>query len=153
MIVNYISLHKAWTPKEWQICGTMGVPVNLIPETTVDDTFRVIETINMSVALNNATYDDVEKTLTFETTKESTLMQIHLFVQYLGSPKTYEFSIYDNGEPTLLVVSDKAVPGISVAPMLEFAAGIHVLDIRQRSSDGGSTLTINHVGLSILRIV
>lgn len=137
----------------WQKCGTMGVPVNEVAETTVDDTFRVVEAINMSSGLNGITYDDVAKTLTFTTTEETTLMQIHLFAQYLGSPKTYEFAIYNNGAPTLLVVSDKAVPGIGVAPILEFPAGTHVLDIRQRSSDGGTVLTINHIGLSLNRLI
>jgi len=137
---------------EWQICGTMGTKDNTTAETTVDATFRVVEAIDTLMGLNNITGNLTNNTLTIVTT-EALKLHTDLFVQFEGSAKIFEFALFKDGVITQLVVNDKASENISVAPILEIPAGTHVFDVRQRSTDGGTTLTINHIGLTFLRAV
>ena len=138
---------------QWQICGTMGTKDNVTTETTVDATFRVVEAIDISMGLNNISYDDVAKTLTFTTTATLTKFLTSMYVSFEGSAKIFEFALYKNGVVTPLVINDRASEALSVAPILELPAGTHVFDIRQRSTNGGTTLTINHIGITFVRTV
>ncbi len=135
----------------WQICGTMGTKDNTTAETTVDATFRVVEAIDVASGLNNIAYDNVANTLTMTTTATLSKFHVDLFVQFAGSNKIFEFAMFKDGVVTELIVNDKASENISVAPILELPAGTHVFDLRQRSTDGGTALTVNHIGLTFMR--
>ena len=139
--------------EDWQICGTMGTKNNTTAETTVDATFRVVEAINISMGLNNISYDDIAKTLTFTTTATLTKLLTSMYVSFEGSTKIFEFALFNNGIETPLVVNDRAGESLSVTPILELPAGTHTFDVRQRSIDGGVNLTINHIGITFARIV
>ena len=138
----------------WQRAGTMGVSANTTAETTVDATFRVVEASNVAMGLTSITADlGVAKSMTLTTTATVTKIKVDFFVQFDGSAKIFEFALFKGGVATPLVVSDKASENIAVSPILELPAGTHVFDIRQRSVNGGTTLTVNHIGITFVRIV
>ena len=119
-------------------CGTLGVTNNAIAETTVDNTFRKITAFNMAVGVHglsvNATDDNV-------TIAADGTYQLVMTAKYDGSNKTFEISIFKNGIDVGFTVSDRAGGDSALSATVELEDG-DVLDARQRSTDGGTTLTI-----------
>ena len=134
---------------EWMNCGTMGTADNEIAETTTDAGFRKIEAIDTSAGLNLVAYNDVEKTLTIQ---DGGKYLVNMFIKFSGSAKIFEFCVFIDGAESLIKINDRAAENTHVSPVVDLPAGA-VLDLRQRTLDGGTALTINTCGLSIARQV
>ena len=134
---------------EWMNCGTMCVGDNTTPETETDAGFRKVEAINCGKGLNLVTYDDVEKTLTLQ---DGGKYLVNMFIKFEGSAKIFEFAVFINGAESEIIINDRAAESTNVAPVIDIPAGA-VLDLRQRTLDGGTTLTINTAGITVTRQV
>ena len=132
---------------DWMNCGTIGTTGNVVAETTVDATFRTVEAFDTSSGLNNVTADLSASTITIT---DAGIYEVAMFLKFEGSNKQFEFSLFVDGVQSQLTLGDRATGSGSIAPIMPLTAGA-VLDIRQRSTDGGTALTIYHGGISVSR--
>ena len=134
----------------WMNCGTIGVAENVVAETTVDATFRIVEAVNQSIGLVNTTADLAPgvKSLTIQ---DAGNYAINMYTRFEGSNKEFEFSVFVNGIESAIKIKDKFSGSTAVAPTVPLPAGA-VLDLRQRSVDGGTALLVHYCGISINRL-
>ena len=136
--------------KVWQSGGTIGVKENIVAEPTVDATFRVVEAINQAIGLNNATADLATGVKSLIKQNEAGDYVVDMYIRFEGSQKQFEFAVFVNGVETDIVINDKAQGSTAVAPCVSLPANA-VLDLRQRSTDGGTVLIVHYCGLTVVR--
>jgi hypothetical protein len=133
---------------EWQNCGTLGIAINTVAEPTVDATFRKISVFDESSGLNRVTVDLPNNNMTVT---DAGRYDVSMFVKFAGSNKNFEFAIFVNGIETQIKIDDKLQESTSVRAILDLPAGA-IVDMRQRSTDGGITLTVYTAGITLSRL-
>ena len=133
---------------EWKHCGTMACVQNVTPETTTDLTFRVIEAFNTVLGVNGLTINTTSNTITIA---ESGTYQFIGTTKFDGSQKNFEFQLFINGIASGIIASDKGSGDTAISATPTFVAG-DVLDARQRTTDGGLTMTIETMTLTLERL-
>ena len=133
---------------DWKHLGTLGVIQNVVAETTVDATFRKVEAFNTKLGENGMALDLVNNTITIA---ETGTYQFIGTTKFEGSVKVFEFQLFIDGEPSGLIASDRGNGDAAVSGFLDLVAG-EVIDVRQRSSDGGTALTIETMTVSLERM-
>lgn len=133
---------------EWQNCGTVGVAINTVAEPVVDDTFRKLTVFDESSGLNNVTADLANNNMTIT---DAGTYEVSMFVKFDGSSKNFEFSIFVDDVETQIKISDRKQENTSVVAIVQLAEGA-TLDIRQRSTDGGVSLTVYAAGITLSRL-
>jgi len=133
---------------EWKHCGTMACIQNTTAEDTVDATFRVIEVFNSILGVNGLTIDTDANTITIA---ESGTYQFIGTTKFDGSNKNFEFQMFINGNPSGIIAADRGSGDTAMSATPTFTSG-DVIDARQRSTDGGTALTIETMTLTIERL-
>lgn len=139
--------------KDWQSCGTMACIQNAVAEPTVDATFRRIEAFNQSLGANNLDIDLVDNTITFPTLPVYNRFSIVGTAKFIGSNKTFELGMFMNGVQGTMVISDKGSGDATLSGTLENIPSGAVLEARQRSTDGGISLVVESMTITIERLV
>lgn len=134
--------------KEWKHCGTLAVIQNATGEAIVDATFRTIEAFNAKLGENGLIIDPVANTITIV---ESGTYQFIGTTKFAGSNKNFEFQLFVNGEASGIIASDRGSGDAALAATPTFVAG-DVIEARQRTTDGGLTLVIETMTLTIERL-
>ncbi len=134
----------------WMNCGTIGVVDNAVAEPTVDATFRIVEAFDTSSGLNNTVANLAAGVKTLAT-QDAGIFAADVFVKFEGSNKQFQFAVFINGVESNISIADKATENMSVAPTIELPAGA-VLDLRQKTLDGGTVLTVNTAGIALQRL-
>jgi len=137
------------TMEAYKDFGTMSVVDNSTAETTVDSTFRKIANFTASGAVNKMTVNTTENEITIAT------KGTYLFIgnaKFDGSSKTFELAIFKNDVDTGLGMVDRAdgTSGGSTTIALE---ANDVIDARQKSTDGGTALTIVSMSITLVRLI
>jgi hypothetical protein len=133
---------------DWKHLGTLACIQNVTGETTVDATFRKIEAFNTKLGENGLSLDLVANTITIAA--DGTYQFIGT-TKFLGSVKTFEFQLFKNGIASGIIASDRTSGDAAVSGFVDLVAG-DVLDARQRSSDGGTSLTIETMTVALERM-
>lgn len=134
--------------QDWQHCGTLGVTLNSTPETTVDATFRKIEAFTVASGVHGLGVSTVDNNITINATGTYQLITTSKFD---GSNKNFEISIFKNGVDVGFTVTDRASGDSALSVTVDLVDG-DILDARQRSTDGGTALTINSMTITLERL-
>ncbi len=134
---------------EWQQCATLLAHHNTTPETTVDDTFRVIEVFDTVSGVLNIIPSIEDGTITIP--KPGTY-SISVQMVYEGNNKNFEMYIFKDGVQTQLGSEDRGGGDIGFNINVHFPEENTVIDIRQRSTNGGDSLVIDNAAISVRRL-
>lgn len=134
--------------QDWQQCGTLGVTGNIVAETTVDATFRKIGAFDTTSGVHGLSISHTANTITVNVAGTYSFVGTGKFD---GSNKTFEIALFINGVDVGFKMSDRASGDAALSSTLDLAAGT-VLDARQRSTDGGTALTIVSMTMTMERL-
>ncbi len=134
--------------EEWMSCGAMYTHANVESETTVDDTFRVIEAFDSLLGVHNLDMDIGTNTVSPVITGT---FDISCSLDFEGSKKQFEIYVFKNNVQTVVGTIDKGTGTLSFAYTVDVVAG-DTFDIRQRSTNGGVALTISDATFKFVRL-
>lgn len=131
----------------YKALGCMGTCGNITAEPTVDNTYRKITAIDTVAAERNCTVSIESNNIAgLPVGDYSVDMSIHAE----GSQRIFEYRVFVNDTETLLTHSDKGEGHTTLQGALWLPENATV-DVRQRSLDGGTALTINSMSLRLVR--
>ncbi len=132
----------------WSRSGTLLVANNAVAETTVGATFNKIEAFDTESGVNNLTVSTANNNITVDVDG--------MFILYLGalfesSNKVFEIFIFLNGVETTIGFEDKGDGEGNGMVTVSLSAG-DIIDMRQRSTDGGTALTVVSANITLARL-
>lgn len=134
--------------KDFKNCASMMNTSNAVAETTVGATYNKVTAFNAVSLQNVAVASTVDNTITI---KDGGIYRFDFDTKSDGLAKTFVYAIFVNGVESVLNFTDNAVGHASGNGLLELPAGA-VIDVRQKSTDLGTSLTIKQIYLTVERL-
>lgn len=135
--------------KNWANYACIGTCSNAVAEPVVSDTFTIIQAFdNISVA-NNVTVSLDNKNMQVADGGD---YSVSISLRVNSASKTFIYAIFINGVESILAPTDKSEGHVSVPNAIITLQAGDVVDIRQRSTDGGTYLLVTSATFSLVRL-
>ena len=148
-LVRYLQdMQNRITALEEGVYGSLMIIGNTTPEPIVDSTFRKINTFNVLGQYNKVTGSIVTNEIIIPSTSK------YLFIgtaKLDSNGKTFELHMFVNGEDTGFGMSDRSDGNAAISTTVKLKSG-DVITAYQRSTNGGVSLTIETMTLTLVRV-
>ncbi len=134
--------------KNFKNCASMINTSNAVAETTVGATYNKVTAFNAVSLQNEAVASTVDNTITI---KDAGIYRIDFDTKASGLAKTFVYAIFVNGAESVLNFTDNAEGHASGNGLIELPKDA-VIDVRQKSTDLGTSLTVKQVYLTVERL-
>jgi hypothetical protein len=132
---------------DYKAIGCIGTCNNTTPEPVVDGTFRKVAAFDTITIARNCSASTDDNEFTGLPVGD---YAIDMTVRADGSNKIFVFAVFVNDTETLLAPSDKGEGHITMTAGMWLPANAKI-DLRQKSTDGGTALTIHSMSLRLIR--